>query len=228
MKRISLILLLSFLSIAAQAQLFPERKHIRSGNRAYERKNYVESEEAYHRALEKNPQSYAAGTNLAGALYKQERYGEADTLYRRHATLAASSEEAAASAYNIGNAQFQQRELEKALESYKQSLRLNPNDQEAKFNLAYVKKMLQKDQNQNQQDQQNQDNQQDQDQDQQQNPQDQNQNQDNEQDRNQPEQQQTAGMEEAILDAMQREEDKTREKVDARKVPAAVRSGKNW
>jgi len=227
MKRISLISLLLLLSIGAQAQLFPERKHIREGNRAYERKNYIESEEAYRRALEKAPNSYAAGSNLAGALYKRERYGEADSLYRHYAASATTPEEAAASAYNIGNAQFQQRELEKALESYKQSLRLNPNDREAKFNLAYVKKLLQKDQDKNQQDQQNQQNRNNQDQQDQQNQNNQDR-QDQQEQQQQQQQQQQAGVEEAILDAMQREEDKTREKVDARKVPAVVRSGKNW
>jgi len=238
MKRIALIFLLLTVSVGVHAQLYPERKYIRSGNRAYERKNYVESEESYRRALEKKPDSYVAGTNLASALYKQGRYSEADSLYRKHAPAATSPEEAAASAYNTGNAQFQQHQLEKALESYKQSLRLNPNDREAKFNLAYVKKMLQKDQDkQKQQDkQQNQDKQnqqQDQQQQQQQQQQDQqqqqqDQQQQDQQQQDQQQQQQQAGAEEAILDAMQREEDKTREKMDAQKVPAAVRSGKNW
>ena len=38
--------------------------------------------------------------------------------------------------YNLGNAQFKQQKYKEALESYKQSLRLNPADQQAKYNYA--------------------------------------------------------------------------------------------
>ena len=229
MKRIFVMIFLSLTSVSLYAQHHQERRYVRSGNREYEREKYIESEGEYRRAFEKAPQSYAVGTNLANALYKQGHYEMADSLYRQFSAAAASPEEGAASAYNTGNAQFQRRELEKALESYKQSLRLHPDDQEAKFNLAYVKKMLKKDQD-NQDNKDNQDNRDNKDnQDQQQKPQDQDQNQDNKQDQSQPE---PSGMTpeeaEAMLEAMQREEEKTREKVDAQKVPAAVRSGKNW
>ncbi len=49
--------------------------------------------------------------------------------------------------YNLGNAQFKQQKYQEALESYKQSLRLNPSDMEAKYNYAYTKRLL--DQNKN-------------------------------------------------------------------------------
>ena len=57
--------------------------------------------------------------------------------------------------YNLGNAQFRQQKYAEALESYKNSLRLNPDDPQAKFNYAYVKKLLD---DQNQQNQDNKDN----------------------------------------------------------------------
>ena len=44
--------------------------------------------------------------------------------------------------YNLGNAQFKQQKYKEALESYKQSLRLNPADQQAKYNYAYTKRLL--------------------------------------------------------------------------------------
>lgn len=145
----------------AYAQLMPERRLIRKGNRDYEKGDYAESEVDYLRAKEKSPQSFEANFNLGNSYYKQGRFEEAAAAYSKPAPLGMSAKGAAQSFYNAGNALFRQQKLEEALESYKQSLRLNPYDMEAKFNLAYVKKLLEKDQQQNQDDQ-NQDNQDDQ------------------------------------------------------------------
>ena len=263
MKRIAIMTLAALLcSAGLHAQRYPERKYVRSGNKEYERSNYVESETAYRHALEKTPGSYEAQFNLGNALYKQGRYPDAAQLYGQLAADSTQLDRAAGAFYNTGNALFQQRQLEQALEAYKNALRLNPGDEQAKFNLAYTKKLLNKDkqnqsggndQNKNNQDKQNQQNQNDKNQ---QNQNNQNDKQDqNKQNKNDPDQQQGQqnpdqnkqnsdksdqsgaeprqdGMsrEEAdqMLQAMQNEEDKTREKVNAQKAKAVGRSSKNW
>ena len=65
--------------------------------------------------------------------------------------------------HNIGNSLLQKKELEKSMEAYKMALRMNPEDEETRYNLAVVQKMIQdqqQDQQQEQQQQQNQDQQQ--------------------------------------------------------------------
>lgn len=261
MKRIVIITLAALLcSAGLHAQRYPERKYIRSGNKEYERSNYVESEAAYRCALEKTPGSYEAQFNLGNTLYKQGRYPDAAQIYGQLAADSTQLDRAASAFYNTGNALFQQRQLEQALEAYKNALRLNPGDEQAKFNLAYTKKLLDKDkqnnggggggndknqQNQNDKNQQNQQNQNNQNDQQNQNGQDknnpdQNQGQQNpDQNKQNPEKSDPSksdpsqgGMsrEEAdqMLQAMQNEEDKTREKVNAQKAKAVGRSGKNW
>ena len=152
---------------SASGQKYPERRDIRSGNKLYEKGDYTEAEVAYRRALEKNAESYEANFNLADALYKQKRYDEAAQMNAQLAADSAYMENAAAAYFNQGNALFQQRKLEEALEAYKNCMRLDPNDQQAKFNYAYTKKLLEKDnQNQQQNNQNNQQNQQDQNKDQ--------------------------------------------------------------
>lgn len=180
-----IVVLMLFSAGAAFGQKYPERRDIRSGNKLYEKGDYTEAEVAYRRALEKNPESYEGNFNLADALYKQKRYDEAAQLNARLAADSASVEHAAAAYFNQGNALFQQRKLEEALEAYKSCMRLDPNDQEAKFNYAYTKKLLEKE-NQNQNNQNNLNNQNDQNQNQDQNK-DQNDNQQN-QDQNQQDQ----------------------------------------
>ncbi|MDR0955238.1 MAG: tetratricopeptide repeat protein [Rikenellaceae bacterium] len=213
-------------------QLLPERRKVRQGNREYARENYVEAESRYMGALSKNPASYEGNFNLGTALYKQGRFAEAEERFGQLSQVPYLPETWAQTLYNQGNAQVSQyktggdkEKLKGALEAYKQSLRINPNDQEAKFNLAYVQKLLEDeeggggggndDQNQDQdqdqnQDQQNQDQNQDQqNQDQNQDQQDQNQDQqdqDQNQDSGDPNEQQGEGQQPPPQGQMSREE----------------------
>ncbi len=206
----------------ADAQALPERRFIRRGNEAFQQGDYPAADVSYRRALEKAPWSYEASFNLTDAIYKQEQYDEAAQQFGQLAQALADNPELQAKAfYNQGNALFKQRKLEEALEAYKNSLRANPDDQEAKFNLAYTKKLLEKDknpddQNQNQNQQQKPDQQP---QDQEQKPQDQQQ---------KPEPRMSPEEAQQLLNAIQNNEDRTRERVDSQRVASPVRSGKNW
>ena len=243
MRRWLIFVILLFMSTLAFGQLYPERHSVRQGNRRYERENYVEAEAKYMGALSKNPASAEANFNLGDALYRQGRFEEAEQRFGALGQLPVGPEQWAQGFYNQGNAQVRQyqntsnkEKLTQALEAYKQSLRLNPDDREAKFNLAYVQKLLENENGggggENNQDQ-DQDQNQDQDQDQNQG---QNQNQDQQNNDEQPDEGQQSPPEgrmsreeaEQLLNAMQNSEDRTREKVDEQAAAAAARSGKNW
>ena len=146
-------------------------------------------------------------------------------------------------AYNLGNVRFDGGNLQGALESYRNAMRFNPDDQDAKFNYAYTKLLLQQQQQQNEQNQQNeqqqdqqqdkQDQQQDK-QDQQQDKQDQQQQQQDkqeEEEQQQQQQQQQSGIspqeQAAMLEAIQAQEDKTQEKLKETK-GVLIRSKRNW
>lgn len=246
------------LAASAYAQKFPERRHIREGNRHYESQRFADAEKAYRRALQKDSLSVEGAFNLGDAHYATGNFAAAEEQFRRVAERkeGVNNEQKAAAYYNLGNAQFQQQKMGEALESYKESLKLNPSNLEAKFNYAYTKAMKEQ-QEQNQDNQQNQDNKDQQNdqqqqgnnnqqQNQQQNNNDQQQGQDDQQ-QQQPEQpegdkpkpsegadqqpQSQVGPSkenEQVLNAVQAAEDKTREKVDAERVVGVARSGKNW
>ena len=72
---------------------------------------------------------------------------DADTMRQAAADTLRTDDERAQAFYNLGNAQFKQQKYKEALESYKQSLRLNPSDQEAKYNYAYTKRLIDDDEN---------------------------------------------------------------------------------
>lgn len=160
-------------------------------------------------------------------------------------------------AYNLGNTQFEQQKYQEALSSYRFAMRCNPDDEDAKHNYFLTKLMLkQQEQQQNQDNKDNKDNKQDQNQDQNQNNQGGNDQQDknkqenkddkNKQDKDNQQQPQDqkgdkekqksdqrpeGGMspkqQEAILQAIQAQEDKTQDKVKE-KAGVVIVGGKNW
>jgi tetratricopeptide (TPR) repeat protein len=213
----------------AAAQRYPERKFIRAGNSVYSKGDYPLAGVLYMKALAKDSMSYEARFGLLDALYKQGNY---DAAAQGFAALAGdtSNIHAPQSHFNAGNALFRQKKYREAIDAYKNSLRLDPADSEAKFNLAYAKKMLeqqQQDKDQNKDDKDNKDNRDNDDSRDQQN-QPQNQDQNGGQRQQQPQQGQMSREEaERMLDAVQMSEDRARQKLDsARKAPAS--GGKNW
>ncbi len=139
------ILLLSPLLLCAQ----PEKGNVRSGNKAYQKNNFSEAEIKYRKALEKNNTSFNANYNLGNSLYKQEKFEEAARQYSAAANIAPDKSLAARDYHNMGNSFFKQQKFKESIEAYKNALRLNPSDEETRYNLAYAQKM-QKQQEQNQ------------------------------------------------------------------------------
>ena len=142
------IILFLFAASGAQAQQLPERSLVRKGNRQYNKGNYEQSAGRYEQALQAAPGQFEAIYNLGNALYKAERFDKAEqTMRQAAADTLRTDDERAQAFYNLGNAQFKQQKYKEALESYKQSLRLNPSDQEAKYNYAYTKRLIDDDEN---------------------------------------------------------------------------------
>jgi tetratricopeptide (TPR) repeat protein len=211
------IILFLFIALPVAAQKYPERRHVRAGNRAYGRQEWVGAEAAYRRALEKNPESRSAQSNLGSALYRRGQWGEAGTAF-----------EGVGAHYNQGNALFKEQKLQEALEAYKNAMRADPADQDAKFNYAYVKKLLEEQQGGGGEDEQPQDKQ-EQEQEQEQEQQEQDKQQEQQQNRQQNRQGMSREDAEAMLEAVQAQEARTQEKLDdARRMQAVGGAVKNW
>jgi Ca-activated chloride channel homolog len=133
-------ILLVFLFIPAWAQV--ERKEIRSGNSAYEKGNYQKAEIDYRRALVRNPKSIQAKYNLGNALYKLNNSPEAEKVISPLVDSIINPNIKSNAYHNIGNFNLAQKKYQESIDSYKNSLRIHPNDMETKANLAYAQKML--------------------------------------------------------------------------------------
>ena len=144
MKRIALTILLIALSaygLSAQE----DRSEVRAGNRKFKKGDYSLAEIDYRKALVKDSLSYAANYDLASALYRREDYQNASQTL---ASVSQAGKQDADYHFNMGDIALQQKDYAAALESFKQSLLLNPADLDAKENYIYAKKMLENEQNQ--------------------------------------------------------------------------------
>lgn len=218
-----------------------DKKDVRRGNRDFRKENYREAEIDYRKALVKDSLSLAANYNLAGTLYREGEFAEAQQALERVADVAPMTEHAADYYFNLGDAALQQENYQKAVEAFAESLIRNPGDLQAKENFIYAKKKLQdQQQNQNNQNDRNQDQQQDQNQDQQQNQDDRNDQDKNQDDRkgDQEKPQPQSGEQPKIspqaaqqmLQAIQAKEKETQEKVNRQKAEAlkSRQKEKNW
>lgn len=212
----ALLLLGCSLGVSAQKM---ERKSVRQGNKFYEKQKFTEAEIAYRKALEVNPKSKVGSYNLGNALYKQNKGKEALEQYQLSLSQETNPMIKAAILHNAGNTFMQAKDYGKAVDSYKSSLRFNPNDNETRYNLAMAQALLKKQQNQNK-DKNKQDQKKDQKQDQQQKQQQQTQddqqkkqNKQNQQQQNQQQEQVSKEKAQQLLDALSQDEKDTQEKV---------------
>ncbi|HEV7622295.1 MAG TPA: tetratricopeptide repeat protein [Flavisolibacter sp.] len=104
-------------------------------NEYYLQSQFDVAEMQYRKALEKNPANIIAQYNLGNALQKQKKYDDAIELLNNLANTATNQSFKSSVYYNQGVAYTKEKNLEESIEAYKRSLRLSPNDQEARENL---------------------------------------------------------------------------------------------
>ena len=211
------VLTIALLLVSVNMFAQKEAGDVRRGNKDYRQQNYTEAEVDYRRALEKNKNGYEAHYNLGNALFKQDKYADAQAEFETAAKMLDKKEDKERYAkvmHNIGNCNYAQQQYDKAVQAYMQSLRANPKDNDTRYNLVKALEMLQQQQQQQQQ-QQNQDQKQDQQQQEQQ--QQQQEQQDQQQEQQQQEQQNEDQMDketaEQILQALEQDEQDTQEKL---------------
>ncbi len=120
------------------------------GVESYNENKYDEALKNFTDALVEDPKNANLKYNLANTYYNLQNYQDAAQSYLDSTAATDDRELKEKSYYNLGNISYKQGLLEDAIEYYKKALELAPDDQDAKFNLEFVKKELKKREQQNQ------------------------------------------------------------------------------
>lgn len=120
------------------------RKFIRQGNVLYEKGKFEDAAVAYQKALDAAPNYRKALSNLASTRFQQKLLPQAMAGYQQSLKTAEKPAEKADDSHNLGNSLLAQKQYEKAVKFYKNSLINRPEDEETRYNLAYAQAMIKK------------------------------------------------------------------------------------
>lgn len=123
-----------------------------SGNEFFKQGQYQQAEKKYSEALAEMPESFVAKYNLAVALFKQGKKEEATKGFTVVAEKTKDKMLASKAWYNKGVILSKQKEIEASVEAYKNALRKNPDDKEARENLQKALLELKKKKNEEKRD----------------------------------------------------------------------------
>ncbi len=110
-------------------------KFIRSGNDWYKQQQYNKAAIDYGKAVEADPSDITAKFNQASAVYRQDQKVEAAQLLNSVIKSADKKDMRSKAYYNKGVILSQQKNIEESIEAYKNALRNDPLDIEARENL---------------------------------------------------------------------------------------------
>ena len=231
MRRIFVIIcvLISTLSIAQD-----KVELLNKGNEYFQEEDFEKAEEYYKKSLEVDNQYYKANLNTGHSLFRQafsliqeqdttglkECLESSELFYRSSLEVTTNKNEKSESLYNLGNAHLLSQNLEESIESYKKSLRLVPENMNAKHNLALAQYLLNKKQK-------NQENQEDSKQEDKEKKKDQNQ-EDKQKEKEEKKESLSKEEIEQILNALEREEKEVQEDLQKKKIIGGNKLLKDW
>lgn len=212
-KKIVTVFLL-LLAISVQAQT--DRQYLRQGNKHFQQNDYEHAETSYTKAIEKNGKNPQAHYNLGTALMAQKKDSVALKMFEKAAMTETNPLRKSQSYHNMGVIHQRNGRIEDAMQAYMQTLRLNPNDDEARYNFELCKHYPKKNNDQQQQQQQQQEKKEEK-------------KEDKKQQQQQQQQQMSKENAEQLLNAAMQQEKRTQEKMkEAQQQPQRRRLEKNW
>lgn len=146
------LLLCGSLSSSAQK----ENALIRSGNRYYKQKQVDQSLKQYEDAVKKAPGNPTANYNLGNAQFRKNSYSDAASSYNASVEHTTDKTMQERGLYNKGVALVKQQKLQESIDAWKNALKLDANDEDARENLQKALQQL-KQQQQSQQEKQKKD-----------------------------------------------------------------------
>lgn len=131
---VTTVLLIFLTNLASGAAI----DHIRDGNRLLRKGDLAGARGEFESALIDEPESPIAAYNLGTAEMVDQKYDEAQKHLEQAASLTQQPSFKSRCLYNLGELKFVQGDRAAAVEKFKEALRLDPKDVDAKYNIEYL------------------------------------------------------------------------------------------
>ena len=117
--------------------------NLQDGLDAYEKEDYETALKFFIDAQLENPENPEILYNIGNAYYK---IGDFESAFHHYQEALKSKNKALKhkALYNLGNTSYRRHQIEDAIKKYEEALKIDPDDEQARQNLEFVKKMLAK------------------------------------------------------------------------------------
>ena len=131
-------------AFSATAGLYAQKKDriLPKANEEYAESKFADAEADYRISDSKFPNKAAAPYNLGNSIYKQKQSSEAKFAYAKALKNSKTRVEKHRAFHNLGNVFMNEKDYTQAVEAYKNALRNDPTDEQTRYNYALAKKML--------------------------------------------------------------------------------------
>lgn len=135
-KKAALLILLLLPSTAYTFAQTPAYQKVKAGNKAFKQQDYYTAERLYREAQELEPRNSRITFNLADTYAAQDSIARAMEAYDQVIKNEPNKMIKAMAHHNKGYIHHLAKDYPKAIEEYKSALRLNPHDEDTRYNLA--------------------------------------------------------------------------------------------
>lgn len=146
-----LIILIALAGFADIGRIARTNKLIRDAEKAFLAENYTEAIQKYRILIDSlNYQDETAVLNLANALYRNNQKDDAASYF--NALLNSKDPSLKSAAYQqLGVLSYEKKEMEQALDYFRNSLRADPSNEDSRYNYELLRKAMQDNESQEQQ-----------------------------------------------------------------------------
>ncbi len=139
---VRMLICVTLCAAALSLQAGDVRQMIREGNRLFEQEQYAGAEEKYRQALTLDEDNKNALFNLGNALYMQGHLDEAQAIFESLSHDFDEPQKLTDALHNLGNSFLGQQRIPESIEAYKDALRIAPDQEDTRYNLAYARRLL--------------------------------------------------------------------------------------
>lgn len=118
------------------------------GNKLYNQGRYSEALKKYGEAVERHPDVPEIYFNMADAYLRLGENAKAEAAWAKYLSLTPDARKQSQTLFNLGNSALAAKDAEKAIELYKEALRRDPGNMDAKWNLEALKQQQKEQQDQ--------------------------------------------------------------------------------